>query len=229
MLKIISNFLIWIVGFFVKEEKPKKKKQFKAKVSRLLFTEVLDHFSPGTHNVGKLYNDYVSCVQKFNIKNEYFFLAQICHESFFFKYKYENLNYSVEGLMKVFPKYFPSNRIAAKYAKNPKKIANKVYANRMGNRDEQSGDGWRNRAFGWIGLTGKDNHENFRRDVKECHKEAIEDNWLAWLVSGWFWQKNKLDKIEDFKALTRKINGGYNGLKHRQEILRYILSASSKT
>ena len=94
------------------------------------------------------------------------FLAQCSHESGDFKLTTENLNYSVKGLMSVFHKYFPNEAIAKQYERQPEKIANKVYASRMGNGSEQSGDGYKFRGRGYIQLTGKDNYKAFGDHIK---------------------------------------------------------------
>ncbi len=93
------------------------------------------------------------------------FLAQCAHESGNFKFLTENLNYRWESLRKVFPRYFPTDELAQQYARQPEKIANRVYANRMGNGDEASGDGWRYRGRGLIQLTGKDNYFWFAQSI----------------------------------------------------------------
>ena len=101
------------------------------------------------------------------------FLAQVAHESGGLKYSAENLNYSAQGLRSVFGKYFKTNDIAALYARKPEKIANRVYADRMGNGNEASGDGWKFRGRGLIQLTGKDNYQQFARDYGiDCVKNS---------------------------------------------------------
>lgn len=150
------------------------------------------------------------------------FLAQIAHESGGFNFVIENLNYSAEGLRKVFPKYFPNDEIAKQYARQPEKIANRVYANRMKNGDENSGDGFKFRGRGLIQLTGRDNYTRFA--------EALDmdiDSTVAYLETpngavasaGWFWDNNKLNQFcdkGDFITLTKRINGGTIGLADRQ-------------
>jgi putative chitinase len=152
------------------------------------------------------------------------FLAQCGHESAGFKATSENLNYSVKGLMGIFKKYFPTEALANEYARQPQKIANKVYASRMGNGDEASGDGYKFRGRGYIQLTGKQNYTAF--------DAAVEDNILANpdLVStkhalasaAWFWKKNGLSLIADtgdstevVTKITKRVNGGTIGLADR--------------
>ena len=109
-------------------------------------------------------------MEKFGIDNPLrlsHFLSQCAHESGNFKLVRENLNYSADGLRKIFPKYFPTIEVANKYARQPEKIANRVYANRMGNGDEASGDGWKYKGAGFVQLTGKDNYTAFGKAINE--------------------------------------------------------------
>jgi putative chitinase len=154
------------------------------------------------------------------------FLSQAGHESGGFKAVRENLNYSAEGLNKIFPKYFPTVEAAKAYARNPEKIANKVYGNRMGNGDEASGDGFKFRGRGYIQLTGKLNYTAFDAAVPE---DILKDPELVatkypLLSAGWFWGKNNLNALADkgalpgdVTAITKRINGGTIGLIDRQK------------
>ena len=150
------------------------------------------------------------------------FLAQTAHESGGFRLTEENLNYSAQRLLEVFPKYF-RNVDANAYARKPEKIASRVYANRMGNGDEASGDGWKYRGRGLIQLTGKSNYTRFANfldfsldDVDEFMKTpegALES-------AAWFWYENDLNQLADadnITAVTKKINGGTNGLEERRK------------
>jgi putative chitinase len=154
------------------------------------------------------------------------FFAQTAHESGNFKAFSENLNYSADGLQKIFGKYFDAAS-AAKAARNPEKIANKVYANRMGNGNEASGDGWKYRGRGALQLTGKDNYKAFADYLK---KPEIMDNpdlvatEYSFESAIFFFEKNKLWAICDqgindaaITALTKRINGGTHGLDDRKE------------
>jgi putative chitinase len=154
------------------------------------------------------------------------FLAQCGHESAGFSVLKENLNYSADGLNNIFPKYFKNaGRDATQYARQPEKIANVVYANRMGNGDEKSGDGWRYRGRGPIQLTGKDNYRAFANDYFDDPETLLNDPDLlidhiptSLLAAVWFWQKNKLNVLADsgdIKAMTKRINGGFIGLEDR--------------
>ena len=150
------------------------------------------------------------------------FLSQLAHESGSFRFVQENLNYSVEALRRVFKKYFPDDDIAALYARQPEKIANRVYANRMGNGDESSGDGWKYRGRGLIQLTGKNNYTAFSLAADNnalLESELVAEPELAVVSAGWFWDTNGLNKLSDtgdVRAVTRRINGGYNGLADRE-------------
>ena len=158
------------------------------------------------------------------------FLAQCGHESAGFTIFNENLNYSAKGLRGVFGKYFPTDALANQYARQPEKIANKVYANRMGNGPESSGDGWKYRGFGYIQLTSKSNFEAFSKDtgidIVSNPENIRQDLSLAIKTAVWFWNKNNLNKYcdnNDFTGLTKRINGGLNGLPDREEKLRKLM------
>lgn len=149
------------------------------------------------------------------------FIAQCAHESGGFRFLSENLNYRAESLMKTFPKYFHTKELATQYARKPEKIANRVYANRMGNGNEKSGDGWKYRGRGLIQLTGKDNYTWFAASLEISTEEASEylETFEGAVQSAcWFWETNKLNveaDAGDIKKMTRKINGGYIGLDDR--------------
>jgi putative chitinase len=154
------------------------------------------------------------------------FFAQTAHESGGFKAFSENLNYSAKGLRGIFGKYFPTDALARAYERKPEKIANRVYANRMGNGDEASGDGWLFRGRGSLQLTGKFNFKAFsdyigRPDVM-TNPDLVATE-LAFESALWFFDKNKLWSICDqgtgdaaILALTKRINGGTHGLDDRK-------------
>lgn len=152
------------------------------------------------------------------------FLAQIIHESAGFTAIKENLNYSADGLLKVFGKYFPTLEIAMAYARKPEKIANRVYANRMGNGNEESGDGYKFCGRGLIQLTGKKNYTEFANGLGITLDETVaymETPAGATSSAGWFWDNNTLNSYcdnGDFIGLTKRINGGTNGLAARLSI-----------
>jgi len=164
--------------------------------------------------------------KKFNITNTLrlaHFLAQCGHESGGFKAVSENVNYSADGLKKIFPKYFPGT-IAESYARNPEKIASKVYASRMGNGDEASKDGYKFRGRGYIQLTGKSNYQGFTKFIGEdcvANPDLVATKYpLA--SAAFFFDSNKLwslcDKGSDdaaVTAVTKRVNGGTIGLADR--------------
>lgn len=155
------------------------------------------------------------------------YLAQVIFESQYLKRTDENLNYSADGLLKTFGRYFTSET-AREYARQPERIANRVYASRMGNGPEVSGDGWRYRGRGFIMLTGKENYERFNlSDV--CTEDVVRlpDKLMKFplnqVVAGWFWEQHGLNALadaDDADAICRKINGGTNGLADRKFLLR---------
>lgn len=153
------------------------------------------------------------------------FLAQVAHESGGLKYSKENLNYSAQGLRSVFGKYFRTMEIAQSYARKPEKIANKVYADRMGNGNEASGDGWKYKGRGLIQLTGKENYQKFSQDYGvDCvnNPDLLLDPEWALTSACWFWKKRNLNRYadnDDILMVTKRINGGINGLNDRQQYL----------
>ena len=154
------------------------------------------------------------------------FLAQIIHESGHLKYNQENLNYSAKALRSVFGKYFPTDALAEQYARKPEKIANRVYANRMGNGDEASGDGWKYKGAGLIQLTGKTNYtkcsEFLGIDLVNDPSLVYNNPEICVKTACWYWSVNNLNKyadVDDIKTVTKRINGGYNGLEDRTKIL----------
>jgi len=153
------------------------------------------------------------------------FLAQCGHESGGWVVFEENLNYSAQGLNGIFKKYFPTIESAQPYARQPERIANKIYANRMGNGSEESGDGFKYRGRGPIQLTGKSNYTAFAKEMFDDWQNVVdnpdwvtEDKDFALMSAIWFWNKNKLNvqaDSGDIKLMTKKINGGYIGLEDR--------------
>ena len=157
------------------------------------------------------------------------FIGQCGHECGNFRVLEENLNYRAETLMKLWPKRFPTREIADQYARNPKKIANKVYSGRMGNRDEASGDGFRFRGRGAIQLTG---HSNYYHASQACGVDFVKEPDLvatpqyAALTAGWFWDTHKLNRfadVRDWTGLTKRINGGIIGLDDRIKHINHAL------
>ena len=177
-------------------------------------------FGPGTLKAAAAH-------YKLNKNRAAHFFAQCAHESGNWKATSENLNYGAKGLRGIFGKYFPTDALAKAYERQPVKIANKVYANRMGNGPESSGDGWRFRGRGFLQLTG---HDNYKALSQYINRPDIMDN--PDLVAGelaiesalWFFDRNKLWGICDqgindaaILALTKRINGGTHGLDDRKQ------------
>ena len=175
-------------------------------------------WGPGTYKAAR---DYFKLT---NNQAAHFF-GQCAHESGGFKVFSENLNYSDKGLNGIFKKYFPTIASTAGYARKPEKIANKVYANRMGNGPEASGDGWKYRGRGPIQLTGKDNYTAFAADVKRPDALKNPDlvvGELAFESALWFFRKNGLLAVADkgvtdavITQITKRVNGGTHGLDDR--------------
>lgn len=173
-----------------------------------------------------VYEELFDTATRFNLNSPLriaHFLAQCHHESMGFSRKEENLNYSAERLLQVFPKYFNPDQ-AKLYARNPVIIASRVYANRMGNREEDSGDGYRYRGRGYIQLTGHDNYKAF--DLAVSDDVVGNPDFVAMkyplFSAGWFWNSRRLNDLADLGAdqqvvadITKKINGGYHGLEDR--------------
>ena len=164
------------------------------------------------------------------------FLAQVGHESGQLSAVVENLNYSAKALRSVFGKYFKTDAEAEQYARKPEAIANVVYANRMGNGDTVSGDGWRYRGRGLIQLTGKANYDKATNEMYALpmgvdfvdEPDLLATPEYATQSAAWFWESNGLNALSDqlggandtdiFKVITKRINGGYNGLDDRLAI-----------
>ena len=175
-------------------------------------------FGPGTMKAAMAY-------YKLTPERAAHFFAQTSHESGGFTIFTENLNYSAQGLQNIFGKYFPGN-LEESYARNPEKIANRVYASRMGNGDEASGDGWKYRGRGALQLTGKSNYQAFADYLKKPEIMTSPDlvsTVYAFESAMFFFDKNKLWSICDkgvndavILELTKRINGGTHGLEDRK-------------
>jgi putative chitinase len=172
-------------------------------------------------------NELGDVMNQFGITNSFrltHFLAQVAHESGNFKHVRENLNYSTEGLLKVFPKYFDKNT-APLYARKPEQIANIVYESRMGNGNRNSGDGWRFRGRGYLQLTGRTNYKAFSDHIGDVNI-MINPDLIATKYpltsAGWFFEKRGLWKICDegldlatIRKVSQRVNGGFNGIADR--------------
>jgi putative chitinase len=185
---------------------------------------VLKKYAESLHETAEYYDMYV------NKKRAAAFIAQVAHESGGFNFVKENLNYSAKGLRTTFKKYFADESTANAYAKQPAKIANRVYANRMGNGDEASGDGYKYCGRGLIQLTGKQNYTKFAADLGISVDETVaylETPEGAVSSAGWFWDNNNLNSYcdkDDFVGLTKRINGGTIGLEDRKHHYELALS-----
>lgn len=225
-MSIIKAFLS-----LFKKDSNKKEEVIKEKPKMLTYDQLLAINGNKNPEMCKYYIDALNKVlPEYKIDTKLrlcHFLAQILHESGNLKYKSENLNYSAKALRSVFGKYFKTDEIANQYARKPEKIANRVYANRMGNGDEASGDGWKFRGRGLIQLTGKNNYKSCGDSVK---LDLIKDPDLlintaeaSVKAACWFWNKNNLNSFadnDDVKSITKRINGGFNGLEDRTSILK---------
>lgn len=195
----------------------------------------LREFLPKNNYVSDWYNALSILLPQYDINTPMrvaAFLAQCGHESGGFIFLRENLNYRAETLLRQWPKRFPTMEIAKMYERKPEMIANRAYANRMGNGDEASGDGWRYCGRGLIQLTGKDNYQDFADSIETPIEEIPE--YLATFEGAtqsacWFWDSRSLYKeadVADIKTMTKKINGGLIGLedrfKHYQHALEII-------
>jgi putative chitinase len=170
--------------------------------------------------------------ERFDISNslrQAAFIGQAGHECGNFRILEENLNYRAETLMKVWPKRFPTLEFAKEYERNPKKIANSVYANRMGNRDEASGDGYRFRGRGAFQTTGHSGYYHAGQALGEdfvMNPDLVATPTYAALTAGFFWDTHKLNQYADsrnYKTMTKKINGGFIGLEDRIKHINHAL------
>ena len=189
-------------------------------------TPTFDYSKIKGHIPSKIYDELDGVVNLFKINTPLrlsHFLSQCAHESMEFKLTIENLNYSADGLLRIFPKYF-TKLTAMKYQRSPERIANIVYANRMGNGNMESGEGWKYRGRGYIQLTGKDNYTAFDTFVNDdivLQPDLVATKYPL-LSAGWYFYKNNLNRICDkgsslqiVTELTKRINGGTNGINDR--------------
>jgi putative chitinase len=184
---------------------------------------------------GKWLEPLKETFERYNIntaKRQASFIGQCMHESGGFKLLEENLNYSAKALMATWPSRFPNEEVANQYARNPEKIANKVYGGRMGNGTEETGEGWKYRGRGIKQLTGKENYERCGSglgvDLVGNPDLLLEPKYAA-LSAGWFWNKHNLNDLadkSDIETMTKRINGGLLGLDARKAAIKkaeYVL------
>ena len=191
------------------------------------FTEdTVRQLIPKVKNFDDWYSNLIDILPEYDIdtpKRVAAFMAQCGHESGGFTLMQENLNYSAKGLVGTFKKYFPTEAHAKPYERKPEMIANRVYANRMGNGDEASGEGWYFRGRGIIQITGKNNYTKcsqslFESNVLVENPDLLLESEYAIHSACWFWSAarlNELADIGDMKTMTKRINGGYIGLEDR--------------
>jgi putative chitinase len=172
---------------------------------------------------GKWLEPLLETFEKYEIntpKRQAYFIGQCMHESGGFKQLKENLNYSAKGLMATWPSRFPDMDIAEKFERNPEKIANKVYAGRMGNTED--GDGAKYIGRGLIQLTGKENYANCGNAIGVdlvANPDLLSTPKYAALSAGWFWNRKGLNAFadaDDIDTITKRINGGLIGLNDRK-------------
>lgn len=202
-------------------------------MSFILSIEMMKELFPNAKEGRELYEAMVQILPKYDIdtpERVAMFLAQCGHESGGFRLREENLNYSAKALDAMFGKYFKrGGRDAEEYARQPEKIANVVYASRMGNGDTASGDGWKFRGRGYIQLTGRDNYTRFASSIDKGLRDAVEytETVEGALESAcWFWSTNGLNRFsddQDIKGATKRINGGFNGLEDREKHYKHAL------
>ena len=198
-----------------------------------MFTlQQLEQIIPDNSNTEAWYEALVQILPEYEIDTPEriaAFLAQCAHESAGFTAIKENLNYKATSLRKVFPKYFSTDEIAQEYAHFPEMIANRVYANRMGNGSEDSGDGYKYCGRGLIQLTGHDNYSAFADSLSMTMPETVEflQTFEGCVQSAcWFWESNGLNDLADagdIKGMTKRINGGYIGLEDRIKHYQHAL------
>lgn len=197
--------------------------------------QTLQELLPSNSNINQWYPLVEELFPRYGLNSDKIdriagFIAQTGHESLDWNVIEENLNYSASALNRVFRKYFAHARVSPQsYHRRPEKIANRVYANRMGNGPEESGDGWRYRGRGLIQLSGKYNYEKFAEFINKPLERTVDyvsSRTGALESSLWFWQQNGLNELADrldIKGMTRRINGGYNGYDDRKRRYRFAL------
>ena len=184
------------------------------------------HLIPKASNVEQWHDALVEVLPQYEINTVgrvAAFMAQTAHESGGYTLLQENLNYGAQGLRNIFGKYFADEVTAKLYERQPEKIANRVYSNRMGNGTEASGDGWKYRGRGLIQLTGRANYTQCSKDMFDDttlvdNPDILLDPMYAIHSACWFWNKNGLNAYadsQDIKTMTKRINGGDIGLADR--------------
>lgn len=180
------------------------------------------------NNIIKQLNEDLASYEINTPLREWHFLAQVFHESGNLNITKENLNYSAERLLVVFPRIFKTLDDAKAYHLDPERIANRIYANRMGNGNEASGDGWKYKGRGYIQITGKANYAAFKTDTG-CdvitNPSILETPLFALKSALWYWNKHNLNVLadkNDIEGITRAINGGRLAIEDRKKILQKV-------
>lgn len=191
-------------------------------ISKERFNKVFPNAVSGMYDAIDKQIAVAGCITK---PQQAMFIAQYGHETQGYTRLSENLNYSANGLVNVFRKYFPTLNLAKQYERKPQAIANKVYANRMGNGSEASGDGWKYRGRGLPHLTGKDNYGKFQAWLGKTvePEELSTDLNLAIKAGVWYWLANGLANLDSVEKVTVRINGGTNGLEERCKLYRDLM------
>lgn len=191
-------------------------------ISKERFNKVFPNAVSGMYDAIDKQIAVAGCITK---PQQAMFIAQYGHETQGYTRLSENLNYSANGLVNVFRKYFPTLNLAKQYERKPQAIANKVYANRMGNGSETSGDGWKYRGRGLPHLTGKDNYGKFQAWLGKTvdPEELSTDLNLAIKAGVWYWLANGLANLGSVEKVTVRINGGTNGLEERCKLYRALM------
>lgn len=191
-------------------------------ISKERFNKVFPNAVSGMYDAIDKQIAVAGCITK---PQQAMFLAQYGHETQGYTRLSENLNYSANGLVNVFRKYFPTLSLAQQYERKPQAIANKVYANRMGNGSEASGDGWKYRGRGLPHVTGKDNYGKFQAWLGKTvdPEELSTDLNLAIKAGVWYWLANGLANLGSVEKVTVRINGGTNGLEERCKLYRALM------
>lgn len=217
---------------FMPEEKPEPAACHTHTEGDCVTVDLLKKLFPTNKNCDALCTALCAILPKYNITTPNriaAFLAQCGHESGGFTVLQENLNYSAEGLRKIFPSRFPTVAAAQPYHRQPEKIANKIYCDRMGNGPESSGEGYKFRGRGAIQLTGKENYTNFAKSIGKTLDETVaycETLEGAICSAAWFWTTRKLNDCadcNDLVSMTKKINGGTIGLEDRKKHYEHAL------
>lgn len=201
-------------------------------MSFILSVEQLNQLVPKNPYIDHWHEALALCCPDYDIntpRRVAAFVAQCAHESGGFKFLKENLNYKAESLMRVWPRYFPNIDVARQYANKQEMIANRAYANRMGNGSEETGDGWKFCGRGLIQLTGRSNYQSFADSIDTDIEEIPE--YLGTFEGAvqsacWFWETNKLNQFADtgdILTMTKRINGGTLGLEDRKKHYEHAL------